>query len=380
MASRRRTPSSELKPFKHLNGSLAASVSFTLGGKRKKKFVYGSDILEVSRKHAAAMLEAGIVPDGRLEFGTWLEKYVQYRAPELAESTLINYRSYLSRALPAMGAIKLEELNQFVFLAFFESQADIGQSTKQHLFDFLHSAVKDAVNLDVIPKNPMRGMRRPKIKAPMDAGTWTPEEVRALLKAFKGHRLEVLPFVCFSLGLRIGEVLALRWQDVHSDKLEINRTLNNCYVEGAEPFRPCKAGSLRALSLDSETLAMINAHRSRQYLEKTQAENSSTFNPLELVFCSSRGSLLNLRNIRRLFDAFIAKAGVKRYATHSMRKTYASLAAAVLPITDVQARLGHSDPRMTLRVYAKSYTARNKAAAIPLSKLLDLGLTSEGEK
>ncbi len=364
---RKPTPPGEARPALHHSGKFAVTTTQKQQGLRTVKTLYANTPEEATRAHAVYVMGLGVAPSPRLELSVWLHQYLTHRLPDLSRSTRENYKAYLKRVLPALGTMRLEDITPWSMRSFFDSMSDLSSSTRQHMFDFLNASFKEAVNLDVLDKNPMRGVNRPKTKVSRESQMWEAADVAKLLKAFEGHRLAPVLHLCFTLGLRIGEALALTWEDFKADYIEVRHTINTYYKAGEEPFRPCKWGSARPIALDPETRSILEAH----HLEQTREQgNRKDWNPLGLIFCSQVGTLINPRNLRRLFEAKVQQAGIKYHGTHSMRKTYASLAALHLPIQDVQARLGHTDPRMTLKVYAKSYAMRNTRAAVPLATLL----------
>jgi integrase len=364
---RKPTPPGAGRAALHHSGKYVVTTTQKQQGQRIVKTLYGNTPEEATRAHAVYVMALGVAPSPRLEFSIWLHQYLQHHTRDLARSTLENYKAYLKRILPTLGTMRLEDITPWVLRPFFESLSNLSSSTRQHMFDFLNACFKEAVNLDVLDNNPMRGVKRPKTKVTRESQMWDVEDVVKLLKAFEGHRLAPVLHLCFTLGLRIGEALALTWQDFKGDYIEVRHTINTYYKKGDEPFRPCKWGSSRPIALDPETRSILEAHHLEQIREQG---NRKDWNPLGLLFCSQAGTLYNPSNLRRVFQAKVRQAGIKYHSTHSMRKTYASLAALHLPIQDVQARLGHSDPRMTLKVYAKSYGSRNARAAVPLAALL----------
>ncbi len=259
-----------------------------------------------------------------------------------------------------------------------DSICDLSSSTQQKIYGLLKRALQDAVNLEVLPRNPMNAVKRPKLKPVNETEPLEPEQVEKLFKLLEGHRLELLFHLCFTCGLRIGEACALRWSDVRGSVMQVNHTINRFYSKknNEELFRPAKSGSAREMRLDAFTLALFAQHKTRQ----DQEHQGSGFNSLDLVFLSITGTPLDANNFyNRVFRDLLEKAGLRAQGTHAMRKTYATLAAVVLPIQDVQARMGHKDPRMTLRVYAKSQARRNTKAAVPLSELIKASKIDEAD-
>ena len=316
-------------------------------------------------------LQRGVLPTPQMLLGVWLEHFVTSETHTQTRSTKVNARSYLKRILPELGGVRLGALNPLMLRSFMDSITDLSPSTQQKIYGVLKRALQDVVNLEVLPRNPMNAVKRPKLKPVNETEPLEPEQVEKLVKLLEGHRLELLFHLCLACGLRIGEACALRWSDVRGSVLQINHTLNRLYSKsnGEALFHPAKSGSARELRLDSGTLALFAQHKTKQ--EQEHKDQGTGFNSFGLVFVSTTGTPLDAKNFyNRVFRDLLENAGLRAQGTHAMRKTYATLAAVMLPIQDVQQRLGHKDPRMTLRVYAKNQARRNVKAAIPLSELI----------
>jgi integrase len=340
--------------------------------------VYGRGA--VDRIAGLTSLHRGIVPKPDMLFGVWLEHFVTSETTELTPSTRNNYKTYLKRILPELGAVKIGNLNTLMLRSFMDSLIGLSSSTRQKIHGLLKRALQDAVNLEVIPKNPMNAVKRPKTKVEQATEPLEPEQVERFFQSLSGHRLELVFHLCFTLGLRIGEACALRWQDVRGSVLQVNHTINRHYTKtnGQPLLHPAKSGSARELRLDADTIARFEQHRAAQHQESQT--HGAGFNPDGFVFVSKTGTALDTKNVHnRVFKEILDKSGLRQQGTHAMRKTYATFAAVVLPIQDVQARLGHSDPRMTLSVYAKVQARRNVKAALSLEQLVQASKVDGGQ-
>ncbi len=316
-------------------------------------------------------LQRGVLPTPQMLLGVWLEHFVTSETHTQTRSTKVNARSYLKRILPELGGVRLGTINPLMLRSFMDSITDFSGSTQQKIHGLLKRALQDVVNLEVLARNPMNAVKRPKLKPVNETEPLEPEQVEKLVKLLVGHRLELLFHLCLACGLRIGEACALCWDNLRGSVLQVNHTLNRLYSKqnGEKLFHPAKSGSARELRLDTGTLALFAQHKAQQ--DQEQKHQGLGFNPFALVFVSTTGTPLDAKNFyNRVFRDLLEQAGLRAQGTHAMRKTYATLAAVMLPIQDVQQRLGHKDPRMTLRVYAKNQARRNVKAAIPLSELI----------
>ena len=363
-------------PYRRSDGRWVAPVVAREKGVQVIRDFYGTSKIDAQRKRGAFLLENPDAHSGQLAlvpFGLYLERFAHDSSADHAESTKVQYAAYFKHINPAVGHVLLEELAALTLRRFMSTLADkkLSSSYRTHLYHFMGSCLKSAVHDGLIPRNPLDGVKRPKQVAVREMGAWEPEEVERLLKAIQGHPYEPLVTLCFTLGLRIGEAAALRWEDWRGDVLEVRHTLHRGSRE--QLLRPCKWDSARTLTIDPETEQVLERQRARLAELALEVGNPQNWNPHGLVILSRRGTPLDLHNVSRFFRAFTKKAGVKEYSTHAIRKTCTSCALTMLGVHEVQARLGHSDPRMTLKVYAKVQASRNRLSALPLSRLLRRG-------
>jgi integrase len=365
------------------DGRKAAFV--TIGyrdGKQIKKWVYGKTEREVVQKlnKLASSASSAVLPSVEvLNLKTWLQRYSDALQHDRSMSTIAKYQSYMKHINNDLGDLSLNRLDAIKLRAFFAGMSERGlsPSTRQHAYDFVKAALEDAVHLDLLEKNPMRSVARPKGGKVRDTGVWSIEEVRQLLKASSGYGVEFVLRICVTLGLRIGEALALKWSDLKGDALHVQRTLNHFRKEGL--FRPCKSESERVLFLDEGTINAFKAQHEKQNATRAKALEAGLWQESHnLIFTSEVGTPFIPRNVARALDAIIKRAGVTRYSSHAMRKTYASLAALHIPPKEIQERLGHKDVRMTMSIYTHVMQFRKRSAALSLEQLLTPNDTLDG--
>lgn len=366
--------------FQRKDGRWAGFVTlgYTPDGRQRKKWVYGRTRQEVAEKLARLLPKAwtGTVPDPTgLKLGDWLLHWVEERALRkgLRPTTIRNYRVYMGHLEPILR-IPLTRLTSLQLRAFFADLAHFSPSHRRHIYQFLRAALRDAVRTDLIPSNPMDAVDPPEGGAVRPARAWTPEEVARFLEASKDHRLHTLFRLMLATGLRIGEALALRWEDWEGDRLWVRHTLRRDGTLGP----PKTPGSMGYLYLDPDTQVALATWQKRLDAEREQAEDWQEHG---LIFPSRRGTPLEYRNVLRAFNELQAKAGVTPINLHGLRHTYTSLALrAGLPPKVVAARLRHKDVKLTLQVYQQLMDEDLRAGAIPLDTLLHLQGPQKGVK
>ncbi|RTG94004.1 site-specific integrase [Thermus scotoductus] len=366
--------------FRRKDGRWAGfvTVGYTPDGRQVKRWVYGRTRQEVAEKLARLLPKAwtGTVPDPTgLKLGDWLLHWVEERALRkgLRPTTIRNYRVYMGHLEPILR-IPLTRLTSLQLRAFFADLAHFSPSHRRHIYQFLRAALRDALRTDLIPSNPMDAVDPPEGGAVRPARAWTPEEVARFLEASKDHRLHTLFRLMLATGLRIGEALALRWEDWQGDRLWVRHTLRRDGTLGP----PKTPGSMGYLYLDPDTQVALATWQKRLDAEREQAEDWQEHG---LIFPSRRGTPLEYRNVLRAFNELQAKAGVTPINLHGLRHTYTSLALrAGLPPKVVAARLRHKDVKLTLQVYQQLMDDDLKAGAVPLDTLLHLQGPQKGNK
>src|SRR5262249_55544011 len=189
-------------------------------------------------------------------------------------------------------------------------------------------------------------------------------ETRQFLRAIRGDRLEALYLVAL-LGLRQGEVVGLRWQDVDLSigRLEVRQALQR--VRGRyELVDPKTEGSRRPVKLPPTVVVRLREHRARQAAERLRAERWS--GEWGLVFTTPSGGPLNARVVLAAFQRKLSEAGLPKVRFHDLRHACSSLlqAGGISPKV-VQEQVGHADLSMTLRYTARSPRALRKRPTAP---------------
>jgi integrase len=198
---------------------------------------------------------------------------------------------------------------------------------------------------------------------------WTPDETRRFLATVQGDRFEALYTVATYLGLRQGEILALRWSDVDFD----TRTLR---VSGTMPtVGPRVAGdtkterSRRVLPLPEMVANALRAQRVRQLEDRLRAGDQ--WGEADLIFANIYGGPVERKGLHYRFKKAIEKAGVPDVRFHDLRHGCATfLLAQGVPARVVADMLGHSSIKTTMDTYAHVMPHLLHDAAVKMDGLL----------
>jgi len=219
---------------------------------------------------------------------------------------------------------------------------------------------------------PLTVWTRPWVRRPALA---SPEEAQRFLQAACGDRLEALFVLALTTGLRQGEALALRWEDIDLEAgiLMVKRQVQRKRRDGSELDEPglvfsqpkSKKGH-RTIRLSAIALEALKKHQERQLQEKLRSD--TRYHDQGLVFTTTIGTPLDAQNVvNRHFKPLLKRAGLPDIRFHDLRHTCATLLARknVNPKI-VQDTLGHASLSMTLGVYSHVQAAMKDEAAVAM--------------
>jgi integrase len=200
----------------------------------KRRYLFGKRREDVRDKLAKALAHRaeGLVFDaGTLTLGEYLDGWLQDVKGTVRHSTHERYEYAIGPHIkPALGRIKLRDLTSAQVRWFYRERLDSGlaPATVHKLHVALHKALKAAVADGLIPRNAAAGIKLPRITRE-EIDPLNQEEVLRLLEAAHGDRLEALYVLAIHTGMRQGELLALKWDDVDLERgvLRVRRTLTH---------------------------------------------------------------------------------------------------------------------------------------------------------
>ena len=366
--------------YKRKDGLWAAAVNLGYqGGKLRRKVYYGKTREEVQEKLVAALsdVQKGIpIPTERQTVAQFLQSWLaEVVKPSVRPKTLKTY-DYIVKlhVVPELGKKVLMKLSPQDVQRFLNDKLKSGLSarTVRHINDTLRCALNMALKWGLVSRNVATLVGPPRIQR-KEIRSFTPEEARTFLETIKGDRLEALFSVALSLGLRQGEALGLRWQDVDFDArtLRVNYAIQR--IEGRlQLVEPKTERSRRVLPLPKTVISALRAHRSRQLEEKLSL--GPDWHETGLVFTSSIGTPLEPRNVVRKFHALLKNAGLPRSRFHDLRHSCASLLLAQgVPARTVMDILGHSQISLTMNTYAHVMPAMKQDAMDLMESILTSG-------
>ena len=271
------------------------------------------------------------------------------------------YRSILrAHILPGLGEVVLSNLDGPRIDKFYAHLRTNGHryggalssTTMHHVDVLLGQILLSAVKARKLARSPMPDVQtKPKPKR-KDVEVLNEQEVAVLLEHLHGHWLRMPVLMAVSTGMRRGEIVALRWQDIDLGRgtLQITQSIEQLKRE----FRfkaPKTERSRRTIRLPASLIDQLKHHRKEQSAMRLKLGLGKDAS--DLVFTTSEGRMLNPDYVTEAFADEVQRAGLKAVRFHALRHSHLSmLLRAGVPVHAVSARAGHAKASTTLDTYA----------------------------
>jgi integrase len=362
---------------KRKDGRWEARISLPDG---KRKSFYGKTRQEVAQHLTQARYEVDRgfpLPDERLTVGQHLTSWFESTRLYVRSSTRRRYREYVFvHLIPELGHISLSKLTVQQIQVFYVRKLDAGMAstTLHHIHAVLRQAIKQAVELGLVLRNVTDSMKAPR-RTDREMAPLTEDQAKQLRAVVAGDRFEALYVLALTTGMREGELLALRWQDVdlEHESLVVRMGLQR---DGARyTLAETKtAHSRRRVALTRTAVAALRAHWLRQQEERL-ALGPVWNTALDLVFPNTIGGVMSAKRfVETHFKKALVLAGLPDVRFHDLRHTAATIMLSHgVNVKVVSEMLGHADIAITLRVYAH-VIPHMQQAAVDVMDALFLGV------
>ena len=321
--------------------------------------------------------ETGIdAPPGRLTVAEFLQRWLtSYAKPNTAPKTYQRYEELVRiHIVPVLGEVPLSKLRPLHVQAVYREVNRKGRSarTALHCHRVLREALQHAVKWQLLSRNPADAVDAPRAER-YEIPALEADEVRRLLSVAEDNRLGTLIHLAVMTGLRMGELLGLRWRDVDLEHgaIAVRQTCQWLPRQGFIFRSPKTYRSARPVSVPDGIVERLREHRASQ-LEKRLAAGSA-YESHDLVFANALGTPIHPNTLRDAWIKVAAKAGLK-LRFHDLRHIHASLLLqqGVHPKV-VSERLGHSAVGITLDTYSHVVPSLDAEVANRLEEMLANG-------
>ncbi len=355
-------------------------ISIYLGRDQKGKRIYHRETFNgtpAQARQRAAELEAELkkrTGPAKLSMtvGQYLNTWLARIKDTVSERTHETYSWRIRRLLEVLDRLPMYNLTAFDLQeALAGLHGKLKPRTLRDIYSTLRTAMRQAVAWGLLASDPTAGLRMPRSPR-QERKVLTQQELQAVLDAAKGYKYYLAVRLLALTGMRLGEVLGLKWQDIDSEKgtLTVKRAADVRY----RTLKETKTSiSERTLKLDAETIALLKMHRKNSGKIRSLAGKRSN-----LVFASPDGRPVKESAIRKTLNRALAKAGLPHIRIHDLRHTAGSLllnAGYSFPV--VAAFWGHSSPATTAAVYA--HAVRRGGSVADLLSEADQSADREGK-
>lgn len=247
----------------------------------------------------------------------------------------------------------------------------ISPRTILHAHRVLSHALDDAERHGVIQRNVAQKQRPPKVED-VEQAILDADGINKLLVDLRGHRLYEPALVALFTGMRLGEILGLRWRNVDLDTkiIQVREALEETRAHGLRFKTPKTKAGRRDIGLPDIVVETLREHR-RQQLELRMALGLGKAPADALVFPAIEGGPQAPSDVSRTWGLTARGMGMPEITFHSLRHCHASqLIDAGVDIVTTSKRLGHASPDVTLRVYAHLFRRDDGKAAAAINAAL----------
>lgn len=324
------------------------------------------------------------VPTERLSVAQYLtERWLPVQKSRLRTSTYDSYRRNIDlHVVPALGRgplakLTAEDLDLFYAALLTEGRKQAGgmsrglaPKTVRNIHLMLSKALADAARKGLLARNVATLADAPSSQASCkgDIKAWDVQQLTAFLDAMRSHRLHPAFHLAAHTGMRRGEVLGLRWQDLDLDagRLSVRQALDEvAYVVHMSDVKTDTGR--RTIDIDPGTVDVLKAWRIERAGERGGVEPRSD----ELAFSKPDGSWIHPQSFSQVLDRKVAKLDVPTISLHDLRHTHATLLLkAGVPVKVVSERLGHANVAFTMNVYQHVLPGMQAQAAETFAALL----------
>ena len=347
-------------------------------GRAIYKNVLGKTQAEAKAKLKQAIEEAkglDAAKAGRYTVGQWMEVWFEHYAKvKVRPSSHQTYRGYIDNHIkPNIGKIPLEKLTSLELQKFYKKLLEKGRvdrleskhqakglspKTVRNLHQIIASAMKLAKEQRLILADPTEGCALPRLEH-REMQTLPVEQLQSFLREAKDSGMFELYYLELATGLRRGELLGLKWEDIDLERGDLRVRRQIARINGEVVEAPLKTkNAYRTLPLAEDTVSIL--------LEQKEKVGGSPW-----VFPSPTGGPISPDSVLHMLHRVLKRAGLPRIRFHDLRHTFATLALQNgVDVKTVSGMLGHFSVGFTLDTYAHVTTASQRQAAKTMGSVI----------
>ena len=359
------------------DGRWEGRLAVVVAGRMVRKSCYGrtrADVLQRLRLKAQTLRSGLAAPESSQTLGHYLQAWLHGQRSSLRPATVSLYEMVVRRHLqPEMGSVRLDRLTVAQVQGMLSRLSESGLAPRSvgHVRAVLRSALNEAMRQELVPRN-VASLARPPRPPQRVIEPFTPEECSLILGYAPRFDLLAVVAIAVGMGLRQGEILGLRWQDIDLERrtLKVQRALQR--VDGrSQLVDPKTSRSRRTLPMPSLVHAALLQQRSDQDEARELAGALWEEEIPGLVFTTALGRPRYGTSVTQTFHRLLAEAGVRQRTFHTLRHPAATLMlAGGVDLKTVSTMLGHSQIGLTADTYASVLPGLQREAAARMDSIL----------
>jgi len=348
-------------------------VTFNYGkdefGKRikpTKTFTKLRDAKKELKEFEANKTKGNIVSPSSIKFKDYATYWLNdIKSLKCEETTLYGYRNIIyNHLIPLLGNYKLQDVKPTTINKYFKkkNENELSKSTIRKHYDLLKDILKNAVNEDILVKNPLDKIEpiKPETK---EAKYYTKKDLEKLFNIIENDRMEIVVKLAGLLGLRREEIAGLKWGNIDLFNDEI--TIAEVRIQAGKTIktlpRTKNESSYRTLHIPEDIKNILLKIKSEQKERKKILKTS--YNKEGYVVAWEDGSPYRPNYLSDLFTKIIRDNNLPPIGLHGLRHTFASIANELgVSIYDISKALGHSKIGTTSEIYTHLFDKTHKKA------------------
>lgn len=339
--------------YQRENGSWRAQICH-MGERLSKDFRDETDARLWLRDVRSDIDHGRTIGGGSIILCNFLDNWLAQHRFSLREKTSHQYGSIISKHItPFLGGLALQELSLLGVENYYSllQERGVGIRTIQIIHNILHASLEKAVRYGMIGSSPTQGATLPVYRFD-EMQVLSKEQVRRFLASASHSSSYAFFHLALVTGMRMGELLGLKWSDIdwYSGTITIQRQKQYVPGVGWNLVEPKTRFGRRTIKVGEATLQNLRSHK--RIVDNQKRNAGQRWTDIDLVFPNSVGKPRDASNIRLEFNQVLDQAGIPRIRFHDLRHTAASiLLNHKIPVIVVSRILGHSRPSVTLDLY-----------------------------
>ncbi|MGD0256069.1 MAG: site-specific integrase [Acidimicrobiales bacterium] len=334
-----------------------------------------------ARRELLAKVDAGEVRANRsaLTVAALLDEYLDGLDADrrLSARTRFDHRARVeAHVRPHLGSFRIQDLTPEVLLGWQRTLAHgdgQGRGLAPNTIRLVRQPLKGVLDLAVkrglMIRSPLEEVPHPHIPRSIPKH-WSPEQAREFLALMEGDRTWPIWAFLLGTGLRVGEVVWLRWPcvDLERGELAVVEFVSRVGTR-LEPSRGKSINAVRTVALDSSLISVLGEQQKVQVADRERAEEK--YFESDFVFTQSRGGPYHPVHLSKLVARYSDEVGLPRLSAHGLRHTAATLMlASGVPPKVAAERLGHANSVLFSNLYAHVTPSMQRDAAEAVGRVL----------